>query len=149
MILPPEHPVDVPVIFVKAENIKEVLTFLKNESGFNYKFLSDLTATDEEIEKRFNVVYQLFSQQEKCRIRVKVQVSEKEMVPSISPIWPAANWLEREVFDMFGVRFKDHPNLKRVLMDDRFKGHPLRKDYPLKGYQVFATPQEVDIDQLK
>jgi NADH-quinone oxidoreductase subunit C len=142
--MPPEHPTDVPVIFAKKDAILEVLGYLKNTEGFEYNFLADITATDEEGHPRFDVVYHLFSMTHKNRIRVKARVGESEEIPSAVGLWKGANWAEREVFDMFGVKFKDHPNLRRILMDSRWVGHPLRKDYSLKGYQMFTDAQAVD-----
>jgi NADH-quinone oxidoreductase subunit C len=142
--MPPEYPTDFPIIYVKKEVIVKVLQFLKEEPGIEYNFLSDITATDEEIEPRFEVVYNLFSHAHRYRIRLKVRVREGEEVPTAIPVWKAADWAEREIFDMFGVKFKDHPDLRRILMDARWEGHPLRKDYPLKGYQIFTEPMEAD-----
>lgn len=142
--MPPEAATDVPIIYVKKESIIEVLAFMKDESGFEYGFLSDITATDEMKDPRFEVVYQLFSMTRFWRIRLKVRVREGEELPSAIPVWPGANWAEREVWDMFGIKFKGHPDLRRILMDNRWQGHPLRKDYPLRGYQVFTEPQEID-----
>jgi NADH-quinone oxidoreductase subunit C len=131
--------VDVPVIIAKKEVLIELLRFLKSECEYN--FLADLTATDETPRTpRFDVVYQLFSVTRHWRIRVKTKVEDKEEVPSIIEVWPGANWAEREVFDMFGIKFTNHPDLRRILMDERWEGHPLRKDYPLRGYQVFTEP---------
>jgi len=146
--LPPDYPTDVPILFVKKEGILEVLNFLKSEPGFEYGFLADITATDEEEEPRFHVVYNLFSQVHKCRIRLKVRVRDGELVPSATAVWKGADWAEREVYDMFGIKFEGHPDLRRILMDNRWVGHPLRKDYPLRGYQVFTEPMPVDPDLL-
>ncbi len=146
--IPGEYSTDVPIFYVKKEGILDVLQYLKTVSGSGYEFLSDITATDEmggeEKTHRFEVVYQLFSHQRKSRIRVKVRVKENEEVPTAVHLWNAANWAEREVWDMFGIRFSGHPNMRRILMDSRWKGHPLRKDYPLRGYQIFPTPEEPD-----
>jgi NADH-quinone oxidoreductase subunit C len=134
---PFDAPVDVPVIFVKKEAVLDLLRFLKSE--FEYNFLADLTATDEMPRTpRFDVVYQLFSITRHWRIRVKTKVENE--VATATEVWPAANWPEREVFDMFGIKFTNHPDLRRILMDERWEGHPLRKDYPLRGYQVFTEP---------
>lgn len=138
---PREFPTDVPIIYVKKESIIAVLDHLRVAPGFGYGFLADLTATDEEIEPRFEVVYNLLSHTNMSRIRVKTRVHAGEEVPTATGLWMAANWPEREVFDMFGVRFSGHPHMRRILMDDRWVGHPLRKDYPLRGYQLFPdTP---------
>ena len=136
---PVDSPVDVPVVVVKKETVLDLLRFLKTE--FEYNFLSDLTATDE-IPRlpRFDIVYQLFSITRHWRMRVKIRVEDQQPAPSIIEIWPSANWAEREVFDMFGIQFTNHPDLRRILMDERWQGYPLRKDYPLRGYQVFTEP---------
>ena len=142
--MPPDYPTDVPIIYVQKEKIVEVLSFMKLDSAFDYSFLADLTATDEETDLRFEIVYNLLSLAKHWRIRVKVRVREGDEVPTIISVWKGANWQEREVWDMFGVKFSKHPDLRRVLMDFRFVGHPLRKDYPLRGYQIFPTPEPVD-----
>ncbi len=148
--MPGEHPTDVPVVYVKASEIVSVLQYVKAEPGFEYGFLSDITAVDEYPENpRFEVVYNLFSVTRFWRIRLKVRAAENEQVPTAVGVWPAANWAEREVFDMFGIKFKGHPDLRRILMDERWVGHPLRKDYPLKGYQIFPTPDPVRHELLE
>lgn len=140
--LPRAYPTDVPIVVVQKERILDVLSFLRSEPGFDYTFLADITGTDEEAEPRFRVVYNLYSPNtNKCRIRVKVRAADGEQVPSATSLWPAANWAEREVYDMFGIRFAGHPDLRRILMDERWEGHPLRKDYPIRRYQIFPTPQ--------
>ncbi len=147
--LPGIYPTDVPIIYVKGNALTELLMFLKTDQILDYQFLSDLTATDEEVQPRFEVVYNLFSHSTKLRIRVKCRVSEGQEVRTATAIWPGANWAEREVWDMFGIRFAGHPSLRRLLMDERWEGHPLRKDYPLRGYQFFQTSQEVDTKNLE
>lgn len=146
---PQQDLTEVPIFEVKKERVIELLTYLKSEKGFEYNFLADLTATDEEVEPRFRIVYQLFSTVHKTRVRVKASVKEGEEFPSAISLWPGANWAEREVFDMFGVRFAGHPDLRRVLMDERWVGHPLRKDYPLRGYQLFTEPEPIHPELLK
>lgn len=147
---PGNHCTDVPVVFIVPEEILSVLRYLKSESGFEYQFLSDITATDEMPDPlRFHVVYQLFSHATKARLRVKVRVREGQEVPSAVSIWAGADWAEREVFDMYGIRFSGHPDLRRILMDSRWEGHPLRKDYPLRGYQFFPNPEPVDPELLR
>ncbi len=141
---------DVPVIYFKKERLFDLLFFIKNDPGLQYAYLSDITATDEQNEKgeqsdpRFEVVYQLYSHATHSRIRLKTRVKEGEEVPTATGLWEAANWAEREVWDMFGIKFKGHPDLRRILMDSRWVGHPLRKDYALKGYQIFPTPEPPD-----
>jgi NADH-quinone oxidoreductase subunit C len=143
--MPGEHPIDVPILYVKKESVTGVLSFMKTEQGLEYDFLSDLTAIDETpAELRFEVMYDLFSTVTKSRIRIKVRVRENEEVPTIVPIWAGANWAEREVWDMFGIRFTGHPDLRRILMVEQWQGHPLRKDYPLRGYQVFDQAEPIN-----
>jgi NADH-quinone oxidoreductase subunit C len=149
VLLPVEYPTDVPIFFVKKQNIVDFLAFLKNEPGFEYVFLSDITATDEGGDLRFNVIYSLYSHKSGSRVRVKVRLKESEEIPSIASLWEGANWAEREVWDMYGVRFTGHPGLRRILMDNRWVGHPLRKDYPLDGYQVFPDAEPSDPSRLK
>ncbi len=147
---PGEALTDVPVVWVLRSEIVEVLRFLKSDPGFEYNFLADITATDEMPERpRFVVVYQLFSHTRFNRIRLKVKVEDGESVPTAVDVWPGANWAEREIWDMFGIKFDGHPDLRRILMDERWEGHPLRKDYPLRGYQIFPTPQVPNEDLLK
>jgi NADH-quinone oxidoreductase subunit C len=146
--MPVEYPTDVPIIYVKKDSIVGVLSFLKTEQGFEYNFLSDVTATDEEVDPRFEMVYNLYSLVTKARIRVKVRVPENEEVPTIVPIWPGANWQEREVYDMYGIKFTGHPDLRRILMDERWEGYPLRKDYPLRAYQLFTDAQQIHQELL-
>lgn len=121
-------------ILVKRESVHSILKMLRDDFGFN--MLSDLSAVDYlGQEPRFEVVYHLNSLEKNIRIRVKTPVRENEEVDTVSNLWPIADWLEREVWDMFGIRFKNHPNLKRLLMYDEFEGHPLRKDYPINKRQ--------------
>jgi NADH-quinone oxidoreductase subunit C len=145
----PNTPTDVPIIYVKKESIVGLLSFMKTEQGLEYNFLADLTAVDEEAEPRFEMVYNLYSMVSKARIRVKVRVAEGEEVPTIIPVWPGANWAEREVYDMFGIKFTGHPDLRRILMDERWVGHPLRKDFPLRSYQLFTEPMEIHTELLE
>ncbi len=121
--------IDMPVIIVKREHLLDAIRILYED--FNFKMLCDLTAVDwlNKKEKRFEVVYHLRNLDENKRIRVKIQVDENEEVDSITSIYKGANWLEREVYDMFGITFKNHPNLERILLWDEFPGHPLRKDF--------------------
>jgi NADH-quinone oxidoreductase subunit C len=147
--MPQEYPTDVPIVYVQRDKILEVLKFVKESDGFQYGFLADITATDELVNPRFEVVYQLFSHALLCRLRLKIRVPEGESVPSATSIWEGANWAEREIFDMFGVSFSGHPDLRRILMDERWVGHPLRKDYPIRGYQIFTDSQVVDPERLK
>ena len=133
------------VVIVKKEAIKEIAFFLKNDPSFQFNLLADLFAVDylywEEKAERFEITYNLFSITNNQRIFIKVRVAEDvPEVDSITALWPAANWFEREVWDMFGIRFQGHPNLKRILMYEEFKGHPLRKDYPFNKRQPLIGP---------
>jgi NADH-quinone oxidoreductase subunit C len=112
-----------------------VLSFLKSDQACRFSTLVDITAVDHpERPARFDVVYHLLSMYTNARIRVKVAVGETDMVPSLVNIHPSANWLERETFDLFGILFSGHPDLRRILTDYGFRGHPLRKDFPTTGY---------------
>jgi NADH-quinone oxidoreductase subunit C len=122
-------------LHVAPGSIVEVVAFLKADSACRFAMLIDVTAVDwPGREKRFDVVYHLLSMYTNRRVRLKAQVGEEEMVPSITSVHPGANWFEREVFDMFGIVFTGHPDLRRLLTDYGFRGHPLRKDFPLTGY---------------
>ncbi|TNC73731.1 NADH-quinone oxidoreductase subunit C [Rubellimicrobium roseum] len=122
-------------IEVDIRRIVEVVGFLRADSACPFSCLIDITAVDwPGRAKRFDMVYHFLSMYTNRRIRVKAQVSEEEMVPSIIPVFPGANWFEREVFDMYGLVFSGHPDLRRLLTDYGFRGHPLRKDFPLTGF---------------
>lgn len=130
---------------VPISGIYAVAQFLKEDPAADCEFLMDLTAVDNldrGMEKRFEVVYHFYSLSNNLRIRVKVPVNEEEHVPSLAPLWKAADWFEREVWDFYGIRFSGHPNLKRLLLYEEFKGHPLRKDYPVTKRQPLYTPRE-------
>ncbi len=118
------------IVFVARDRLLEVCDHLKTAERFD--FLTDLTAVDRYAdEKRFEVIYNLYSFPRNERLRLKVRLAEQETLPSVTSIWGVANWLEREVYDMFGIVFTAHPNLKRILLPDGWKGHPLRKDYDI------------------
>lgn len=120
---------------VTAANIAGLVDFLKADPTCKFSSLVDITAVDyPERAKRFDVVYHFLSMYQNQRIRLRVSVREDEMVPSITDVHPSANWFEREVFDMFGILFSGHPDLRRILTDYGFRGHPLRKDFPTTGY---------------
>jgi len=126
------------VVTVAPEDLTKVLTTCKNSPSLAFNLLSDITAVDwmDHRDDRFEVVYQLLSISKLWRLTVKVAVSEsKPEIPSVVSLWSGANFLEREVWDMFGIRFQGHPDLRRILMYEEFVGHPLRKDYPLQGKQ--------------
>ena len=120
---------------IESDDLLEVILFLKNNNESKFKQLIDITAVDyPEKEKRFKLVYLFLSHEINSRIIVDFFVNENEIVPSLTSIFPSANWMEREVFDMYGIKFKDHPDLRRILTDYNFEGHPLRKDFPLTGH---------------
>jgi NADH-quinone oxidoreductase subunit C len=124
-------------ILIKMEALLGICDFLKKNPELEYNFLSDVCGVDyPEREKRFEVVYNLYSIPKRWRVRLKINVGEEEPVPSVTSIWSSANWHEREVFDMFGIKFDDHPDLRRILMPDDWVGHPLRKDFPLTREEV-------------
>ena len=120
---------------INCEDLTEVLIFLKNDPSTKFRQLIDITAVDyPEQTERFKMVYLLISHEFNNRIILSYFINENEIVPSITQIFPAANWMEREVFDMYGIKFKDHPDLRRILTDYNFEGFPLRKDFPLTGH---------------
>ncbi|MCT8161173.1 NADH-quinone oxidoreductase subunit C [Pseudoruegeria sp. SHC-113] len=120
---------------VALSSLVSFVEFLKADRTCKFSSLVDITAVDyPSREKRFDVVYHFLSMYTNQRIRVRVQVREQDMVPSITDVHPSANWFEREVFDMFGILFSGHPDLRRILTDYGFRGYPLRKDFPTTGY---------------
>tara|TARA_Y100000741_G_scaffold170024_1_gene128805 strand:+ start:1070 stop:1678 length:609 start_codon:yes stop_codon:yes gene_type:complete len=120
---------------IKVEDLSSTILFLKTNEKCKFRQLVDITAVDyPDQEKRFKIVYLLLSHQNNIRIIINVYVDEKIIIPSITKIFPSANWMEREVFDMYGLSFSDHPDLRRILTDYNFKGFPLRKDFPLTGH---------------
>jgi NADH-quinone oxidoreductase subunit C len=121
-----------PSLTVAKDFLLSICHLLKGEEGGDYNMLTDETAVDyPKREKRFEIIYHLYSFKRNDRLRLKVMVGESETVPSVASIWATANWLEREVYDMFGVVYDDHPDLKRILLPDGWTGHPLRKDYDI------------------
>jgi len=130
-------------IYVDIEDIISTILFLKTNQKCKFKQLIDITAVDyPQKEKRFKIVYLLLSHENNLRIIINTNIDEKEIVPSVTKIFPSANWMEREVFDMYGISFKDHPNLKRILTDYGFDGYPLRKDFPLTGHTEVRYSEE-------
>jgi NADH-quinone oxidoreductase subunit C len=122
-------------LHVEAANIVEVLTFLRDDAECRFVCFIDICGADyPEREKRFDVVYHLLSPYKNHRVRVKVQTDEEGTVPSAIGVFPAANWFEREAFDLYGILFSGHPDLRRILTDYGFSGHPLRKDFPVTGH---------------
>ncbi len=133
-------------IVVGRENLLEIFRFLQQDPELDFNFLVDITAADYlgKKEPRFEVVYHLLSLRTNRRLRVKVPVPEADpVVESLTPLWKTANWLEREAWDMYGIRFRNHPDLRRVLLYEEFQGHPLRKDYPVNQCQPLVPEREV------
>jgi NADH-quinone oxidoreductase subunit C len=124
-------------IWVDRTVLRQACLALQDDPKLHYNMLSDITCVDwYPNEPRFEVVYQLFSIPNKTYLRLKVRLAGSDAsIDSLTPIWPGANYFEREVFDLFGVRFNEHPNLTRIMMPENWEGHPLRKDYPVEGYR--------------
>lgn len=119
-------------LVVERDHAIELIKFLRDDSELKYLHLSDISCADwPDREKRFGLVYHLFSFDLKSYVRIKVWLAEDEKMPTLTGEWDTANWLEREVYDMFGITFSGHPDMRRILMWDDFEGHPLRRDYPL------------------
>jgi NADH-quinone oxidoreductase subunit C len=124
---------DQPIYTVSLDHLYDVIVSLRDEPEFDFNYLIDLTALDYlGDEKRFCLVYQLYSYKLGRLIRLKTRLSENEVVPSVTSVWKTADWLEREVYDLFGIEFSGHPDLRRILLPEDWHGHPLRKDYDIK-----------------
>jgi NADH-quinone oxidoreductase subunit C len=134
---------DETTIHVERESLRDVCALLRDDERTAFAMLSDLTAVDMlrlRVEPRFDVVALLYSIKNRVRLRIKAGCNDGEPVPSLVPLWNGANWLERECYDMFGIIFDGHPNLRRILLaDDWDEGFPLRKDYPLRGWKEFPV----------
>jgi NADH-quinone oxidoreductase subunit C len=124
-------------VVVPREHLRRAAEFLTSEPSLRFSFLSDITTVDRfPLEPRFEVNYHLLSLDRRERLRLKVRLPGNDAsVPSVVSVWPTANWHERENFDLMGIRFEGHPDLRRILMPDDWEGHPLRKDYPVEGYR--------------
>lgn len=128
--------IDCVTAIVAKDNLHEFLKFLKNDERLKFNMIVDITAVDyPENNPRFELVYHVFSIDNNIRLRVKSKVEENGSVESATSLWKGAEWLEREVFDMFGISFNNHPDLRRILMNEDFKYYPLRKDFPLQGIE--------------
>jgi NADH-quinone oxidoreductase subunit C len=139
----------IPSIIVDKAKLLEALFFLKADPDCAFDMLTDLFGVDNYKEKpRFELIYFLNSFKNKTRLAVKVGLEDGESVPTASGIWKAAEWFEREIYDMFGIRFEGHPDLRRILLDEEFEGHPLRKDFPLEGTD-FDKPFVVELGEEK
>jgi len=122
-------------VTIAPTSLVAFVEFLKSDGACQFSSLVDITAVDyPQRSKRFDVIYHFLSMYQNHRIRLRVQIREDEMVPSIIDVHPSSNWFEREIFDMFGILFTGHPDLRRILTDYGFRGHPLRKDFPTTGY---------------
>jgi NADH-quinone oxidoreductase subunit C len=122
-------------VTINSEDLLDVILLLKNNKNIKFRQLIDITAVDyPENQKRFKIVYLLLSHEFNQRIILSYFISENEKISSLTKIFPSANWMEREVFDMYGIKFNDHPDMRRILTDYGFEGHPLRKDFPLTGH---------------
>ena len=131
-------------ISILAEQILDVVDFIKNDEACEFRQITDIAGVDfPDRQKRFEVIYHFLSFKHNSRLRIKIIIGEDESIPSITSIFPAANWFEREAFDMYGIQFKDHPDLRRILTDYGFEGYPLRKDFPLSG-NVEIRYDEID-----
>jgi NADH-quinone oxidoreductase subunit C len=124
-------------VYVERSSIREAASLLRSDPNCAFDYLSDVTAVDwYPSDPRFEVVYHLFSMSKKERVRLKVRLSgDRPSLESVTSVWPGANYFEREVFDLFGIRFNGHPYLRRLLMPEDWEGSPLRKDYPVEGYR--------------
>ena len=123
------------LIEIKDNDIVDVIQFLKSNENCKFKQLIDIAGVDyPENEKRFELIYLFLSHENNTRIKLLIKFQLSQTINSITKIFPSANWMEREVFDMYGIKFKNHPDLRRILTDYGFKGHPLRKDFPLTGF---------------
>ena len=130
-------------ITIVVSSLQKITSLLKNNNVCKFKTLIDITAIDyPEREERFCLVYHYLSMQQNLRIRIKSSVKEDQIVPSITNLFLSANWFEREVFDMYGILFSNHPDMRRILTDYGFQGHPLRKDFPTTGYLELRYDQE-------
>jgi NADH-quinone oxidoreductase subunit C len=132
-------------LYINIENkdLIDVTLFIKNNENTKFRQLMDVTVVDyPENAQRFKVVCLFLSHEFNQRIILSYLISENEVIPSLTPIYPAANWMEREVFDMYGIKFKDHPDMRRILTDYGFEGHPLRKDFPLTGHTEVRYSEE-------
>jgi len=141
------------LISVGIENLYSTLLFLKTDENCKFKQLIDIVGVDyPNSENRFKIYYLLLSHEKNLRVKVLINFKTEEKIPSITKLYPSANWMEREVFDMYGVKFKNHPDMRRILTDYGFVGHPLRKDFPLTGFnevRYSEKDKQVVYEQVK
>jgi NADH-quinone oxidoreductase subunit C len=139
---------DGPTIYVPADRLVETCTALRDTEALRFNVLVEVTAADYlPRDPRFEVVYHLLSIPNRQRLRLKVRATASDAVPTVQGVWPAAGWLEREVWDMFGVVFSDHPDLRRLLMPEDWEGHPQRKDYPVQIRKTVQTYEPLEITE--
>lgn len=137
-------------IHVRPDAIADVCAFLRDDEAASYDFLSDVSAVDVwPDEPRFQVNYHLYSMKRNTRLRLKVRVRDGQSLPSVTGVWPAANWFERETYDLFGVKFDNHPDLRRILLPDDYLGYPLRRDAPLVVEEVEFTYNYDEVEARK
>ncbi|HET7088106.1 MAG TPA: NADH-quinone oxidoreductase subunit C [Anaerolineae bacterium] len=137
-------------IHVRPDAIADVCAFLHDDEAASYDFLSDVSAVDVwPDEPRFQVNYHLYSMERNTRLRLKVRVRDGQSLPSVTGVWPAANWFERETYDLFGVKFDNHPDLRRILLPDDYLGYPLRRDAPLVVEEVEFTYNYDEVEARK
>ena len=123
------------LIEIDENNLIDVVQFLKSNESCKFKQLIDIAGVDyPENEKRFELIYLFLSHEQNLRVKLAIKFDVNQSINSLTKVFPSANWMEREVFDMYGIKFKNHPDLRRILTDYGFKGHPLRKDFPLTGF---------------
>lgn len=128
--------IDCVTCLVKKEDLYDFMKFLKTDEKLKFNMIVDVTAVDyPEVKPRFEIVYHVYSIDNNIRLRIKSKVEENDSLESVTSLWKGAEWLEREVFDMFGITFNNHPDLRRILMNEDFKYYPLRKDFPLQGIE--------------
>ena len=141
------------LINVGTENLHSTLLFLKTDENCKFKQLIDILGSDyPNSEKRFKIYYLLLSHEKNLRVKVLINFDSEEKIPSITKLYPSANWMEREVFDMYGIKFKNHPDMRRILTDYGFVGYPLRKDFPLTGFnevRYSEKDKQVVYEQVK
>lgn len=137
-------------VHVKPDALVDVCAFLRDDPAADYTFLSDVSAADIWPDgPRFQVNYHLYSMSHNTRLRLKVSVRDGQSIPSVTGVWPAANWFERETYDLFGVKFDNHPDLRRILLPDEYLGHPLRRDAPLVYEEVQFTHNYEEVQARK
>ena len=139
-------------VCIRPDKLIEILQYLRDENALGYNFLADLTAVDKYQESpRFEIVYHLRSLKYNFFIRIKTSIQDNQKIPSVSSLWQTADWLEREVYDLFGIEFENHPDLRRILTPNHWEDHPLRKDYPLTGKNeplYYQSEEDVEDSEL-